>query len=84
MKEVANFSSKNTDSIYEIEVNSKVLKNNQEMADSFKEYLANIRLDKAHYVTSAINGLFKNYLPHPSERSLFFNPITEIDIKLKL
>ena len=39
MKEVANFSSKNTDSISEIEVDSKVLKNNQEMADSFKDYL---------------------------------------------
>ena len=45
MKDVANISIKNTDSISEIEVNGKILKSNQEMADSFNEYFANIGLE---------------------------------------
>ena len=86
MKEVANFSSKNTDSTSEIEVNYKIFKKIIKKWPTLSKiiYFANIRIDKANYVPSAIHGLFKKYLPHPSERSLFLNPITEIEKKLKL
>ena len=49
------------------------------MADSFSDQFANIGFDKVNSVPSAIHGPIKDYLP-PSERSLFFNPITEIEI----
>ena len=44
------------------------------------DYFANIDLDKVNSVPSAINGSFKDYVPPPSVRSLFFNPMTEIEI----
>ena len=49
------------------------------MADSFNDYFANIGLDKVNSVPSANHGSFKDYLPPLSERSLFFNLITEIE-----
>ena len=48
------------------------------MADSFNDHFANIGLDKVNSVPSAIHGSIKDYLPPPSENSLFFNPMTEI------
>ena len=41
-------------SISEIEVDSKILKNNQDMADSFNDYFANFGLAKYNSVPSAI------------------------------
>ena len=50
------------------------------MADSLNDYFATIGLDKLKYVPPAIHWSFKDYLPPPPDRSLFFNPITEIEI----